>query len=121
MARPKKTFTPKKSETKTDVVMVDETINAPEIELEIETQIKENYMQENVDSLNLSQTKENYVPYTEISTFYDIAELFYRELEKLRIEKSMYPESKALVANAGAYMTKALKTIDVIKEIKSNK
>ena len=57
----------------------------------------------------------------ESDNFSVIAREFYNELEKLRVEKDMYPESKALVANAGAYMTKAIKTIEAIKAIVSKK
>ena len=42
---------------------------------------------------------------------------FYSALEELRVEKEEHPDHKVLIANAGAYMTKAMRAIKLIKEL----
>ena len=42
---------------------------------------------------------------------------FYSHLEELRKEYESNPDSKVLIANAGAYVTKALRAVDLIRKL----
>lgn len=53
----------------------------------------------------------------EPDAFYSLWQEFFRHLEHERIINADKPASKALIANAGAYMTKALKTIEAIRQL----
>ena len=51
------------------------------------------------------------VPFEKISTD------FYEALDELRLEKQEHPDHKALIANAGAYMSKALRAIELVRAL----
>ena len=49
--------------------------------------------------------------------FEKISADFYEALDELRLEKKEHSDHKALIANAGAYMSKALRAIESVKAL----
>ena len=51
------------------------------------------------------------------SIIVEITKSFYDALESLRLEKEAFPESKALVAEVWAHISKAVKTLEKIAQL----
>ena len=54
---------------------------------------------------------------TESVDFNKIRSAFFHALEELRLKTEHNEESKALIGNAWAYMTKAIRAVDLLKEM----
>jgi hypothetical protein len=54
-----------------------------------------------------------------VDPFVAINKSFYDALELLRVEKEQHPESKVLIANAWAYITKAMRAIDLVRKLEN--